>query len=67
MATVYMLTMQDSPTSEVNYSEMRRLFEQEKVESFKIEGDEVIMELREEHEGSKTVTHKLYNVYRYTV
>ena len=54
--------MQESPATEVNYSEMRRVVEQEKVESCKIEGDEVSLALREEYEGSDTVTHKLYNV-----
>ncbi len=62
LATVYTLVMQRAPSSEVDYSTMRTLFQEQKVESFKIEGEEVVLELREEYNGNKTVTHSLYNV-----
>jgi cell division protease FtsH len=46
-------------TPEVTYSEVVDLFKQEKVESFRTEGTNLILSLREEYNGSKTITKEL--------
>ncbi len=63
ISTIYLLTMQDSTSSvTVDYSEVRRLFEQEQVESFVLEDTTLTMTLREEYNGSTTAVHELYDV-----
>ncbi len=62
IATVYLLTHQQVRNAEVDYSEVRRLFQQEEVESFVIEKDTLYLSLRNELNGTDTVTHKLYSV-----
>lgn len=60
MSTIFILWNQnDTPT--LQYSEVRRLFEQEKVSSFIIEGDTLVLNLREPHNGSLTAVHNLYS------
>ncbi len=44
------------------YSEIRRLFENEQVESFVIEDDILTLNLREPVNGSYTISHQLYSV-----
>ena len=63
ISTIYLLTMQDSTSSvTVDYSEVRRLFEQEQVESFVLEDTTLTMTLREEYNGSTTAVHELFDV-----
>ena len=65
ISAVYLLSTRNTvkPT-DIEYSEVRRLFEAGDVEYFKIEGNELTMELKEEYKdtGTKTVTHDLYDV-----
>jgi cell division protease FtsH len=61
MATIFILLSQND-TESLSYSEVRRLFEQEKVDSFIIEGDNLIMSLKEPMNGTLTATYKLYSV-----
>ena len=52
----------DTQVPELEYSQVRQLFLQEKVESFAIHTNKtLVMNLREEVEGSKTVRYRLYD------
>ncbi len=65
ISAVYLLSTRNTvKVTDIEYSEVRRLFEAGQVEYFKIEGNELTMELREDYKdtGSKTVTHDLYDV-----
>ena len=62
VATVYMLSSQNAPETDIEYSEVCRLFEQEQVEYFKVEGTTLYMTLREEYDGDDEVTHNLLSV-----
>jgi cell division protease FtsH len=61
MATIFILLSQND-TESLSYSEVRDLFEQQKVNSFIIEGDNLILSLREPVNGSLTATYKLYDI-----
>ena len=60
LATIFYMTSGPSATV-VKYSEVRDLFMQEKVESFVVTGNELVLTLREEYEGSTTVTYEMLN------
>ena len=60
MAVIFML-MSGGESDGLKYSEMRHLFEQEKVSSFTVEGNTLTMELREPYDGKVTVTYDLYS------
>ena len=60
MAVIFML-MSGGESDGLKYSEMRHLFEQEKVSSFTVEGNTLTMELREPYDGKVTVTYELYS------
>lgn len=60
MATIFTLLSQDTSVS-LQYSEIRRLFEQEKVESFVVQGDDLILTLREPVNNSSVITYELYS------
>ncbi len=62
IATVLTMTSQNKQSSVVSYYEVRKLFENEKVESFTATSEELILNLYEEYNGSKTVTHELLSV-----
>ena len=62
LSTVYLLTSQEKAIGAIEYSQVRRLFEQEKVEYFVIEDNTLTMQLREAYDGSTTVTHDLLSV-----
>lgn len=52
----------DTQVPELEYSQVRQLFLQEKVESFSIGTNKtLVMQLREEVQGSKTVRYRLYD------
>ena len=59
VAAVYLISSQNTPKSGIEYSEMCRLFEQEQVQYFKLEGSTVYMTLRTPYEGETEVTHAL--------
>ncbi|MBR6259063.1 MAG: ATP-dependent zinc metalloprotease FtsH [Oscillospiraceae bacterium] len=59
VAAVYLLSSQKNTSTGIEYSEMCRLFEQEQVEYFKLEGDKVYMTLRSPYNGDTEVTHDL--------
>jgi len=61
LAAVFILFSRDR-SKNISYSEVRRLFEQEKVEYFVLDNDQLILTLREAYDGSITVTHKLYSL-----
>ncbi len=61
MAVIFML-MTGEEGDTLSYLDVRRLFEQEKVSAFIVEGDVLIMDLREPLDGRYTVTHELYSV-----
>ena len=60
LATVFTMTSPDK-TADYTYSDVVDLFQQEKVESFYIEGSNLVMTLRGEPAGQDTVTYKLSN------
>ncbi|SMC90673.1 ATP-dependent zinc metalloprotease FtsH [Papillibacter cinnamivorans] len=60
ISVVFILFYSDK-TDKLQYSEVRRLFEQEKVESFKVEGSTLTLSLREPLNGSSTATYELYS------
>ena len=60
LATVFSLTSQNEPAT-LLYSDVVELFKQEKVESFRTEGNALILNLREPWEGSKTLTYEMYD------
>ncbi|MGX8699109.1 MAG: AAA family ATPase, partial [bacterium] len=64
VAVIYLLAGGggSSAAPKVEFSEMVRLFEQEKVQYFDVKDGTVFMELREEYEGAKTVSHELYSI-----
>ena len=62
IATVYMLSSQKTPSADIEYSEVCRLFEQEQVEYFVIEGKTLYMTLREPYSGEKEITHELLSI-----
>jgi len=56
------LLQQQDRTAEYKYSEIRSLFEEEKVEAFLIEGENLVIQLKEPSaDSSKTVTYTLYS------
>ena len=62
LATVFSLTSGSDLPPAVKYSDVVDLFEQEKVESFTTDGNNnLILNLREDFNGSKTVTYKMYS------
>lgn len=61
MATIFILLSQNDAES-LTYSEVKKLFYEEKVSYFEIEGENLILTLREPVNGSFTATHKLYSV-----
>jgi len=62
IAAVYLLSSQNAPDTDIEYSEMCRLFEQEQVKYFKVEGSTVYMTLRSPYKGDTEVTHDLLSV-----
>ncbi|MBR7082198.1 MAG: ATP-dependent zinc metalloprotease FtsH [Oscillospiraceae bacterium] len=63
LSVVYLLIGPNKTANKnLPYSEMRMLFEENKVKSFYIDDNVVYMELYSEYEGSKKVTSKLYSV-----
>lgn len=60
LATVFTLTNQPEAKSYV-YSDILELFENEKVDSFVVEGTNLIITLKEPMDGSTTVLYELYN------
>ena len=61
MAVIFMLMTGEEGNS-LSYLDVRRLFEQEQVSAFVVEGDVLIMDLREPLDGRYTVSHELYSV-----
>ena len=61
MATIFILLSQND-TQSLTYSEVKKLFYDEKVSYFTVEGDNLILTLREPVNGSFTATYKLYSV-----
>ena len=64
MATIFILLSQND-TQSLTYSEVKKLFYDEKVSYFTVEGDNLILTLREPVNGSFTATYKLYSVSIY--
>ncbi len=60
VAVIYLMS-QNRETSPLKYSEVRQLFETGKVSSFVLEGNSLVMTLKEPYGGRYTVTHDLYN------
>ena len=60
ISTVFILFYSDK-TESLQYSEIRRLFEQEKVEYFQVDGNTLTLTVREPVNGSYTVTYELYS------
>ncbi len=51
----------DAKTPQMEYSQVVQLFQQEKVESFVVDETTLLMNLREEVNGSKTASYELYD------
>ena len=64
IAVIYLMTHQTQITTEIKYSDMKELFQEEKVESFVLEDNILYLKLTEEYAdtGTKEVTHELLNV-----
>jgi len=60
LATIFSLTSTSTVTS-LQYSDVVDLFKQERVESFIVDGDTLIMTLYDAYEGSTTVSYELYD------
>ncbi len=60
-ASVYLLSMNEIDSTSVDYHEVLRLFKQEKVDSFVVEDNMLYLNLKEDYNGTKTVTHELYS------
>lgn len=61
VSAVFLLTSQRESVT-YKYSEIRALFEQEQISSFTVEGDSLVITLREQREdGTKTINYELYN------
>lgn len=61
LATVFTMTSPDNIASYV-YSDIVELFEQEKVESFTLTGNDLVLTLRDKPEGENVVTYDLFDV-----
>ena len=61
LVAVIFLLLSNNTQEGLNYSEVRRLFENEKVKSFVVDGDTLVMSFREPYEGRYTASHELYN------
>jgi len=59
LAAIFSMTSQSTTTKELKTSELYDLFKQEKVETVTAIGNELTLELREEYNGSKTITTKV--------
>ena len=55
------LLQNNADMPQVDYAQARQLFVQEKVQRFTVEGNTLTLELREALQGSKTVSHELYD------
>ena len=62
IAVVYLLVAGDTSSVDVNYSEMRSLFENKQVSSFVLEDSTVKMKLNTEYKGATEARHKLYSL-----
>ena len=60
IAVIFLLLSNNTPEG-MNYSEVRRLFENGKVKSFVVDGETLVMSFREPYEGRYTASHELYN------
>lgn len=61
LATIFIL-LQKNEKEDLQYSEIRRLFEQENVEYFSIEDDTLVLTLREPVNGSYSASYQIYSV-----
>ena len=59
MAVTVVALYNHSEQVSFSYSDMRQLFEQEKVESFTVQNNTITLNLRESYEGKTTLTYKL--------
>ena len=62
LATIYLLSSQNKSYSEIEYSEVCRLFEQEQVDYFVLENNTLYLTLKSPYNGVTTVTHKLADI-----
>lgn len=62
VATIYLLSAQNTTYNSIDYSQMRQQFVQENVSYFAIEDNTIYMTLREPYNGSTEVIHELYSV-----
>ena len=60
LATVFTLTSQ-TETKPLKYSQVVDMFNNENVRSFEVDGEDLILNLKEPYEGSQTITYKLYS------
>ena len=60
VAVIFLLLSNNRPEG-LSYSEVRSLFEQEKVKSFVVDGNSLILSFREPYDGRYTASHELYN------
>ena len=60
VAVIFLLLSNNRPEG-LAYSEVRSLFEQEKVKSFVVDGSTLVLSFREPYDGRYTASHELYN------
>jgi len=60
LAVIFLLLTRQEPET-TSYSEIRSLFEAEKVKAFSVDGDTLVLSLREPYNGRYTITHQLYS------
>ena len=61
LVAVIFLLLSNNTTEGLKYSEVRSLFEAEKVKSFVVDGESLILSFREPYEGRYTANHSLYS------
>ena len=61
VASIYLLSMNETSSSEIKYYEVLKLFKEEKVDSFRVEDTTLYMTLKDDYNGTKNVTHQLYS------
>ena len=62
LSVIFFLTSQNSSVQKLKYSDVRKLFQEEKVDSFTIEDNVLKLYLKEELNCSKNATHELLSV-----
>ena len=61
VAVIFLMVSNKDTDTQLKYSEVRSLFEGEKVKSFMVDGDTLVLSLKEPYDGRYTASHELYS------